>query len=403
MMGMGALLPWNFFITAESYWQYKFRNVSLDNTTISPDVPFKTDLQFLYTPLQVVFSQIPNFIFLFLNSVFSDKIPQRIRLIGSLSLLITFFTVTTIFTQINTDDWQVKFFGVNMVVIFFVNVAGAIWQGGIFGLAGMFPGKFMTATMTGMGISGVFAAVARIVSLAAGADPVECAFIYFLIAVVFMILTLVVYLLLTKMDYYKHYSTYEKIEEISIEQFSGENTGVISNYIHVFKKIWKLALNVCFVYVVTLSIYPVIGVKIISSTTNPVWAKKYFQPVSTFLLFNVGDLIGRQTAGIWAWPRNNSKTLYIITFLRIFFIPLFLGCNNDYKSIYSYFHHDSIYMILMILFSVSNGHLTSLCMIYGPSSVSGLETEKAGAIMAASLGLGLLLGGIISFGFGSIQ
>merc|ERR1712209_92288 len=42
-LGIGSLLPWNFFITVDKYWKYKFRNV-----TIPEDV--KTDTM---TDLQV--------------------------------------------------------------------------------------------------------------------------------------------------------------------------------------------------------------------------------------------------------------------------------------------------------------------------------------------------------------
>ena len=50
LMGMGTLLPWNFFITADSYWQYKFRNAD-DDEHWEQDP--RTRLQLLFGPLQV--------------------------------------------------------------------------------------------------------------------------------------------------------------------------------------------------------------------------------------------------------------------------------------------------------------------------------------------------------------
>merc|ERR1740137_158012 len=127
---MGTLLPWNFFITAESYWQYKFRNPNPSNDTIPMG---KTDLQLLYTPMQVCFSQIPNFLFLFINALYSDKIPQRIRMVVSLTLMIIFFSITTALTKTPTDTWQTGFFALTIIIIFIMNSAGAIFQGGLFG------------------------------------------------------------------------------------------------------------------------------------------------------------------------------------------------------------------------------------------------------------------------------
>lgn len=61
-------------------------------------------------------------------------------------------------------------------------------------MAGMFPEKYMTAVVSGQALGGVFASGARIVSLSVGADDATSAFIYFMIAVAVMILTLGAYL-----------------------------------------------------------------------------------------------------------------------------------------------------------------------------------------------------------------
>lgn len=76
--------------------------------------------------------------------------------------------------------------------------AGAVFQGGLFGVAGMFPEKYMTAVVAGQALGGVFASGARIVSLSVGAQDANAAFIYFMIAVIVMILTLLAYLYMSK-------------------------------------------------------------------------------------------------------------------------------------------------------------------------------------------------------------
>lgn len=76
--------------------------------------------------------------------------------------------------------------------------SGAIFQGGLFGVAGMFPEKYMTAVVSGQALGGVFASGARIISLSVGAQDAIAAFIYFMIAVVVMIFTLLAYLYMSK-------------------------------------------------------------------------------------------------------------------------------------------------------------------------------------------------------------
>lgn len=80
----------------------------------------------------------------------------------------------------------------------FITGSGAIFQGGLFGVAGQFPEKYMTAVVAGQALGGVFASGARIISLSVGAKDDTSAFIYFLIAVVVMILTLFAYLYMSK-------------------------------------------------------------------------------------------------------------------------------------------------------------------------------------------------------------
>jgi len=399
MLGLGTLLPWNFFITAESYWQYKFRNPNPSNDTIPMG---KTDLQLLYTPMQVCFSQIPNFLFLFINALYSDKIPQRIRMVVSLTLMIIFFSITTALTKTPTDTWQTGFFALTIIIIFIMNSAGAIFQGGLFGIAGMFPSKYMTAVVSGQALGGVFASGARIVSLAAGADDVTSAFIYFMIAVGVMLLTMSSYLYMTSTDFFKHYTNCQSVDVNEKKAEQNEET-FVAGQLRVFKKIWPLAISCCLVFWVTLAVFPVICVRIQSTYENEAWRDIYFQPVATFLLFNIGDYLGRQVAGLIAWPGKNSRLIPLFVVLRVVFIPLFLMCNNNLEAMPDYFENDGFYIAIMLLFSISNGYLSSLCMMFGPGLVDEKDAEKAGSLMAAFLGLGLMMGGFSSFAVATIK
>ena len=83
LLGMGCLLPWNFFISVADYWMYKFRNVddliSGGNLTVvatlstgnakneTEDEPL-SELQMQWNSYLSIASMIPNVTFLLLNA-----------------------------------------------------------------------------------------------------------------------------------------------------------------------------------------------------------------------------------------------------------------------------------------------------------------------------------------------
>ena len=84
---------------------------------------------------------------------------------------------------------------------------------------------------------------------------------------------------------------------------------------------------------------------------------------------------------------------------RFVFIPLFLFCNirpAERGLTFVAFESDVAYIIIMLLFSLSNGYIGSICMISGPQVVRGEEAQTAAGIMVAILGLGLGTGAFIS-------
>ena len=188
------------------------------------------------------------------------------------------------------------------------------------------------------------------------------------------------------------------VQQQESEPFSA--SALVAQSTRVFMEIWPIGLSVCVVFWTTLAAFPAVCVKIVSTSSDTKWANIYFQPVLTFLLFNVGDLVGRQLAGLLLWPRRGSRLLYALVASRLIFIPLLLLCNHTGSTSFipSLFTGDVAYFVIMSLLSFSNGYLGSLCMIYGPKYVSNSrDAEQAGSLMAAMLGLGLLLGAATSF------
>ena len=200
-----------------------------------------------------------------------------------------------------------------------------------------------------------------------------------------MHITGLVLIAMIQMEFYKKYTSYESFSEKKI---------VSSNW-KLFNQIKPLCLSACGILFITYFTFGVC-VRVISTTNDKKWAEMFFQPVGTFLLFNMGDLLGRQLPR-WISRPHSGPVLYVLVFLRVLFIPLFLFCNTDIRLLPLYFHHDAAYIILVSLFSISNGYLSAICQMHAPKIVSSEDAEKAGTMMAASNGLGFLLGSILLF------
>ncbi|KOB69261.1 Equilibrative nucleoside transporter 3, partial [Operophtera brumata] len=125
LFGVTSLVPYNFLITANEYWMYKFREVH-PNITAPP--PRKTQFQAEFTSYLNVATAVPNLLFLIANSMYGHF---------------------------------------------------------------RFSPEYMSAVVSGQSLGGIVAALAQIISLAFKISPQHSALIYFIIADVLVISSLV--------------------------------------------------------------------------------------------------------------------------------------------------------------------------------------------------------------------
>ena len=210
----------------------------------------------------------------------------------------------------------------------------------------------MGAVVQGQALGGIFAAATNVIMLACGANAVTAAFPDFLIAVIFLITALIAFIVLTRTEFYKYYANEDpkgpsakgdsekSVDKESVEQLIDDTNGdTVNVQTNVFEKmstlaiikriwVWIVAVFICFL--VTLCVFPAITVLVKSTTSGNDWSDTYFLPVGCFLLFNIGDYLGRMAAGFLQWPKASHQGSFIIlamSVLRLAFIPLFLFCN----------------------------------------------------------------------------
>ncbi|KAL6111268.1 slc29a1 [Pungitius sinensis] len=413
MLGLGTLLPWNFFMTATMYFTSRLKDSSLvESSTNLTQAPSEHEslLAAKFNNVMTLCAMLPLLLCTCLNSFLHSLIPQRLRVMGSLLIIMFVFIATAVLVKLPLEP--LPFFSITMVKIIVINSFGAVLQGSLFGMAALLPASYTTPIMSGQGLAGTFAAFAMICAIASGAELEDAAFGYFITACFVVFLSVLSYILLPKLSFFQFYQERNRTQEQEENSVNLMNRGSFLSkgkaadqdmkqnisMINIFKKIWQLALLVCFTFTVTIGTFPAITADTKSTIANGSSWGQFFIPVSCFLLFNLCDWAGRSFTAACMWPRKDSVIFPVSVVGRLIFIPLFMLCNVQPRiHLPIFFHHDGWFIFFMIFFAFSNGYLASLCMCYGPKNVLPHEAETAGSIMAFFLSLGLALGAALSF------
>ena len=99
-IGMSILFPWNILITVTTYWNYKFRNVSLDNVSTedsvldNEDEDTLTELQKLYNSYLAIASNVPNATFVILHALWGHRFGMRLRVYASQVRMFYYLAIT---------------------------------------------------------------------------------------------------------------------------------------------------------------------------------------------------------------------------------------------------------------------------------------------------------------------
>lgn len=426
ILGLGTLLPWNFFMTASMYFNKRLNTSESGNATIT------SGKEYYFDNWMTLLSQLPLLLFTLLNSILYQRISEKMRIGGSLVFIFLLFFLTAVLVKIPMEED--RFFSVTMATIWFINSFGAVLQGSLFGLVGLLPQKYSAVFMSGQGLAGTFAALAMIFAIASEAERDSAALGYFITPCVGTLITLLSYMMLPKLEFAKFYlenkgKSYEletsrellpaedvEVSEKTSEPLNGsvanrspsngitsvseedsgkqafiklspENTSTQkSSVIQVFKKIWVMAFCVTFVFIVTLSVFPAVTVDV-KTAYGGKW-EQYFIPVFCFLCFNLFDWAGRTVTSVFKWPRKDSRLFPVLVACRVIFVPLLMMCNVQHrKNLPVLFSNDFIFVFIMLLFSVSSGYFVCLSMTYAPQLVEPKDAETAGALMTFFLAL----------------
>ncbi|CAF0937705.1 unnamed protein product [Rotaria sordida] len=412
-LGLGSLLPINFFITADPYFRYKLHDSKMPNSSASR-------LELSYENAVTVCASVPNLIVTILVTFICVPYIHRYRIYTSLigitiSLLICFALIF-----VNVNQWREIFFIITMILVMIQGVFSAILLNCFFSLASTLPSRYIQGLVTGQALGGVFVVLCSIASILFSNDISISAAIYFLLAILVLISNILTFIYIEKSHLLQIYSS--SIQEINneYEPLLQSSTSLDDNYINSMN-ITSLALRqrlyvaykhtkwnffgIFLTFICTLSLFPAYMSKIrpaYPSINYPhtIWTDRLYAQVLTFLLFNAGDTLGRVISSKIQMPSLlKPRLLCFLCLLRFLFIPLFGLCHFPNTNGYPYiFKNDFIYGLIVLLFAMSHGYFNSINMMYAPRRVHAQLSSTVGALMLMALTSGLLVGSLLSYG-----
>ncbi|XP_070608309.1 equilibrative nucleoside transporter 3 isoform X2 [Erythrolamprus reginae] len=408
LLGTNSLLPLNFIITAKHYWMYKLQNCSED---ISPEEEGSSDIRNFFESYISVASTVPSVLSLIGNFLLVNKVSVNVRILSSLSVMLAVFLVITVLVKVDTSAWTLWFFIITIVCVAVISSAATIFISSLFGLSGSFPMRNSQALISGQAMGGTVSALASVVDLAASSEVTNSALAYFLIGDIFIVLCIVMYLVLPKLEYARYYTTtlspnalpssYLEEEDMATDNPSHvlpnrNYTDKIPPLWLILKKVGMLGFCVFYVYFISITIFPAVSSSIesVNKLSGSPWTDKYFTPLTSFLLYNFADWCGRQVTAWIQVPGPRSKWLPTMVLLRTLFIPVFMLCNFQPRVHIPnvVFAHDVYPMVFVVFLGFSNGYLSTLSIIYGPKVTSKELSEAAGVLMMLFMQVGLALG-----------
>ena len=422
-VGVGALFPWNVFITERPYFARRFASTSVvDN--------FEGAFAFAYSASNLLGAL----------ACARTGAAERLGNLGRLTtpLAATALAIWTCALATRATSWSAeKVYGQTMMVIVIVGACTALAQSGGFAAASRLPPRFARAAMSGQALSGVAASLSALITTAsAGGETTRSvetqAEVYFYVAVVVVAACAGGTAWLERSTAYQKYVAEAREEErreraraetsallggesedeetaIDDDHDDGDDDGLIddgradangldadgaTSRVVVVDDSREYRLSVAVTFIATLSVFPAVTSSI-ESTTNALGA--LWSP-TLFLLFNLGDLLGRHAAATFPETPPAGASLLRLALLRFAFIPLIAACNVTTPRwiVPVVFNHDVFAVVFILALAVTNGLLATVAVSHGARRVPPTRRQSEGVALTSALIAGIFLGSLLS-------
>lgn len=352
LFGLVHMLPMMFLMTANEYWMYKFRNVTLNTTDANERTYYQINLA-SFTKLTVT---APGVICNLIAAFSGHKIRAQTRVFAVLFIHSCVLIANTVFVQINTDSWQGGFFIVTLGLQLIMSMAMSLGGSGSMGLIAKLPPRYMKAQLMGEGGSGVFSALLRLVSIVTTPSTIAGALLYFITGSVLMVITSTAFYFATKTPFFKYYTRHAKEER-------KQKIRNLGDFKAVLKIQWPLILLSFLPMIFPTSSFTTLVVSEFNGTYN-IWGSKYFVTVCTYLIPALCGLLGR---GVFNYLDYDCSIpmLYVLSLSR----EAVFGALTVFSNALPRHHlpvllkHDWQYGLMMAGNSLTSGFMMNLSMI----------------------------------------
>ena len=195
-------------------------------------------------------------------------------------------------------------------------------------------------------------------------------------------------------------------EQDAFDEEGEEYTDIAESPKSVFSIIKGPAICIFLNFTVTLSVFPswISQLKSSHECENRFRLNNDLYIPFSFVVFNIGDLLGRLVSGYIPVVRiqNLSQKLVVCAALRALLLPMFLVCNTAMgKDSSIVVRNDFFSLLVQLLFAVSNGILVSISFMLSPQLIGTNLTsqERASKILTFAVSFGLLSGSFLAFPF----
>nr|AAF26446.1 putative nucleoside transporter [Arabidopsis thaliana] len=376
-LGVGFLLPWNAFITAVDYFSYLYPSTAVDR---------------IFAVIYMLVAPVCLFVIVVF---YAHKSLASFRInLGLLLFVIALLVVPVLdLVYVKGQVGLYAGFDVTSAAVALSGLGDALMQGGLIGVAGEMPERYMQAVVAGTAGSGVLVSLLRILTKAVyPQDPDglrKSANLYFAVGIVVMVICAVFYNVAHKLPVIKFHEE-RKNEELIREKSEekGSLTGLAwrTTLWDIVTKVKSHGFGIVLLYMVTLSIFPGYITEDVHSELLTDW-----YPILLIAAYNVFDLVGKCLTAVFML--EDEKIAVGGSIARLLFYPLFWGCLHGPM----FLRTEIPVTILTCLLGLTNGYLTSVLMILAPKSVPLRHSETAGIVTVTFLVVGLASGSVIAW------
>ncbi|KAJ8948583.1 hypothetical protein NQ318_007587 [Aromia moschata] len=387
LMGLMHFLPMSFFVTANAYWMYKFRNVSAEIT----DTDERTALQTHFTPGCSISNCIPGLVCIWMSTIFGYKIKARRRVLVSLSILSACFIGATAFVEINTDSWQTLFFVITMISMVLINASNAVIEVAVLVILSKFPQHYMKVYLLGQGFAAIFNSILQIATLAIGTSTIASALLYFICGTLVMVVSLVLY-------YFTKFNSCYNYHAKSIVENTKRDLLPFSEVKDMLKVVWPSIVTMGLLQMTQSPAHHAITSLVVPEHygDGSEWNDKYFVPVITFLYGDILTLLGRIAASKINKTFRGSFLNGFLFIRMLIFLPLIYLCNAQPRNhLPVLFPHDWEYIIILGVFTFTTGYFYNMVFL-DIGKYNKVKPEKVEAAFMVFMSVSSVVGALIS-------